>query len=211
MCLIHRVRTTGAPVGIAEHLVTSDHQHSTRTRGQLHRPSVKTNAGARRLYFSGIDAYNKLPQDIHEVGITRFTTRVTDCCVTLVRCCLRMSERFLNSVYMWYNRLSCVLYCNVNVLIFSSSVFYIKFLSYWRASRNGHHGCGRVANTCLCLCLWYELVFFFTKGDKFMHRKALQVSAWQLHWFGRYVRKMEGGSKKPPLITRAFNDKMLGS
>lgn len=78
MCLIHRVRTTGAPAGIAEHLVTCDHQHSTRTRGLLQRPSVKTNAGARRLYFSGIDAYNKLPQDIREVRITRFKTRVTD-------------------------------------------------------------------------------------------------------------------------------------
>ena len=72
MCLIHRVRTTGAPVGIAEHLVICKHQHSTRTRGQLQRPSVKTDAGARRLYISGIDAYSYLPQYIREVGIIRF-------------------------------------------------------------------------------------------------------------------------------------------
>ena len=78
VCLIQRSRTTGLPVGISEHLVTHDHQHSTRTRGQLKRPSAKSNSGAPRLYFSGADMYNKLPQDIREVGLVSFKTRVID-------------------------------------------------------------------------------------------------------------------------------------
>ena len=76
VCLIQRARITGLPVGIVEHLVTSGHQHSTRTRGQLQRPGVRTNSGARRLYFSGADMYNNLPQDIREVGLGLFKTRV---------------------------------------------------------------------------------------------------------------------------------------
>ena len=51
MCLIHRVRTNRAPVGMAEHLVTRDHQHSTRTRGHLQRPSVKTNGRCSQVVF----------------------------------------------------------------------------------------------------------------------------------------------------------------
>ena len=78
VCLIHGVRTSGLPLGMAEHLVMSDHQHGTRTRGQLQRPSVKSNSGARRLYFSGADIYNKLPQDIRELLPSRFKARVTD-------------------------------------------------------------------------------------------------------------------------------------
>ena len=78
MCLIHRVLAVEAPVGIVENLVASNHQHGTRTRGLLQRPSVKTDAGARRLFFSGIESYNKLPKAIRELEVTKFKTRVTD-------------------------------------------------------------------------------------------------------------------------------------
>ena len=78
VCLLHRVRITGLPAGIAEHIVVNDHQHNTRTRGQLQRPSAKSNSGVRRLYFSGVEMYNKLPQDIREGGLARFKTKVID-------------------------------------------------------------------------------------------------------------------------------------
>ena len=78
VCLIHSTLATGFPVGIAENLFTGDHQHSTRMRSQLKRPQVKTSAGVRRLYFSGVDVYNKLPQEIREVRLHRFKNQVVD-------------------------------------------------------------------------------------------------------------------------------------
>ena len=78
VCLIKRVLTTGQPPGILEHLTTADHHHDTRTHGQLQRPRAKYNSGIRRLCFSGADAYNKLPDDLRELGLSQFKTRLTE-------------------------------------------------------------------------------------------------------------------------------------
>jgi len=67
LCLIKRVITTESPAGIAEQFLTTEHEHDTRTRGQL-----------RRLSFSGADLFNKLPQAIRDVGVSRFKTSLTE-------------------------------------------------------------------------------------------------------------------------------------
>jgi len=59
----------------ASHWVTIGHrrtvsrQHSTRSRCQLVSPRTRTNAGVSHLCFSGVNAYNHLPQAIHDLGL----------------------------------------------------------------------------------------------------------------------------------------------
>ena len=115
MCLIHRVLTVEAPVGIAENLVASDHQHGTRPRSLLQRPSVKTNAGARRLFFSGIESYNKLPKAIRELEVTKFKTRVTDW--LLLGVIYRLPKLAGLSVYVMLSHVYVMCMCVEGVLI----------------------------------------------------------------------------------------------
>jgi len=59
----------------ASHWVTIGHrrtvsrQHSTRSRCQLVSPRTRTNAGVSHLCFSGVNAYNHLPQATHDLGL----------------------------------------------------------------------------------------------------------------------------------------------
>jgi len=78
LCLIKRVLTTGHPTGILQHFTTADHHHDTRARDQLQRPRARFNSGARRLCFSGADAYNRLPPNLRELGLPQFKARLRE-------------------------------------------------------------------------------------------------------------------------------------
>ena len=78
LCLIKKVLTTGLPPGIAEQMPYVSHNHNTRAHRQLQRPRARTNAGVRRLCFSGSGAYNRLPHDLHMLGLARFKTRLKE-------------------------------------------------------------------------------------------------------------------------------------
>ena len=76
---------TGGPPGIAEHLTVASHSHNTRSRGRLQRPRARTNAEIRRLCFSGSEACNRLPLELHQLGLVRFKSRLKDV-LLVVRC-----------------------------------------------------------------------------------------------------------------------------
>lgn len=78
LCLIKRVLTTGHPVNLAQQLTTVDHEHDTRSLGQLSRPKANINAGVRRLSFSGADAFNRLPGNVCSMSVPLFKTKVVE-------------------------------------------------------------------------------------------------------------------------------------
>jgi len=78
LCFIKRVLTTGHPINIAQQLTTVNHDHDTRAHGQLSRPRANINAGVRRLCFSGVATYNRLPRDICNMSVPMFKVRVAE-------------------------------------------------------------------------------------------------------------------------------------
>ena len=78
LCFIKRVLTTGHPFNIAQQLTTVNHDHDTRAHGQLSRPRVNINPGVRRLCFSGVEAYNRLPRGICNLSMPVFKVRVAE-------------------------------------------------------------------------------------------------------------------------------------
>ena len=62
LCLIHSAITTGRPEGIASMIgATAQHQHQTRGATQHILPRIRTEVGRRRLSYSGVREYNRLP------------------------------------------------------------------------------------------------------------------------------------------------------
>ena len=82
LCLIQKALVTGLPTGIASQLNVAAHGHNTRSHDHLQRPRARTNAGVRRLCFSGSDAYNRLPTEIRQLNMSRFKTRLKEILLT---------------------------------------------------------------------------------------------------------------------------------
>ena len=78
LCFIKRVLSTGNPVGIARQLTTVNHEHDTRSIGLLKQTRANINAGVRRLSFSGVQAYNRLPPDIRDRSVPVFKAKVAE-------------------------------------------------------------------------------------------------------------------------------------
>ena len=76
LCLIKKVLSSGVPPGLAEQFSFVSHSHNTRQHGQLQRPRARTNAGIRRLCFSGSDAFNRLPDELRQLSFVRFKTQL---------------------------------------------------------------------------------------------------------------------------------------
>ena len=82
LCVIQKALVTGLPTGIASQLNVAAHGHNTRSHDHLQRPRARTNAGVRRLCFSGSDAYNRLPTEIRQLNMSRFKTRLKEILLT---------------------------------------------------------------------------------------------------------------------------------
>ena len=62
LCLIHAAVTTGRPESIASSIGTvAQHHYQTRGATQLVLPRIRTELGRRRLCYSGVHCYNRLP------------------------------------------------------------------------------------------------------------------------------------------------------
>ena len=79
LCLIKRVLTTGQPVNLARQLTTVDHEHDTRSLGQLSRPQAHNNAGIHRLSFSGAEAFNRCSwEHVCRMSVPIFKAKVVE-------------------------------------------------------------------------------------------------------------------------------------
>ena len=76
LILIQKAIATGVPPGIANQLTVAPNDHNTRSRDHLQRPRARTNAGKRRLCFSGSQSYNRLPPELHQLSLGRFKARL---------------------------------------------------------------------------------------------------------------------------------------
>ena len=71
VCFVHNVIKTGQPEDIAVTVgetANQRHDHDTRRAGEITLPRIHNNAGRRRLCYSVIQDYNRLPIATHDPG-----------------------------------------------------------------------------------------------------------------------------------------------
>ena len=78
--LLHKIRITEEPLALSSQLQTNSslRSRSTRQDGDLALPRVRTEAGRRRLIYSSVQQYNRLPPEVRLLSLRAFKHAVAD-------------------------------------------------------------------------------------------------------------------------------------